>query len=121
MPKFMRDNFKNIFSDKVIKFSILSSIIIFLINIVLIVFLFPKLPPFIPFFNSMPWGEDRLAPVNIVFYFVAVFLLVVIINTILSAVLYSKYTFLSRILSITSFLFVCMGFLSFLQIIFSVF
>ncbi len=97
------------------------SVLISLIDAVVVIFLFSRLPPFIPFFNNLPWGVERLAPTNILFFFISTFFIVIIVNSILCSILYRKYTFISRILSMTLFLYVFLGSLSLLQIIFSVF
>lgn len=121
MPKFMREKLNRLFLDKLIKLSIALSIGIFFIEMILVFVFFPRFSPYIPFFNSMPWGEKRLADSTIIIVLLFVFFVVIIINTILSTLLYGKYLLISRILSITSFLFVFLGFLATLQIIFLVF
>ena len=99
---------------------VLSLFFIFL-EIILLVLFFRKLPPYIPFFNSMPWGGLRLADPKAMLYLLSSFIVVVIVNNFLGTILYSPYSLTSRILSITSLLFVFLGFLASVQIFILVF
>ncbi len=117
----MKERLKNASRDSVIRFSVIFSLVFIFLETVLILVFFGKLPPFIPFFNSMPWGESRLAPPNNFLYLFSSFIAVVILDNFLSAVFYKSYPLISRILSVTSLLFVFLGFLASVQIFILVF
>lgn len=117
----MKERFKKASKDSVFRFSIILSLFFVFLEVILIFLFFGKLPPFIPFFNSMPWGEARLAPPNTLIYFLCTFIAILLLNNFLSAVFYNSYPLISRILSITSLLFVFLGFLASVQIFILVF
>jgi len=92
------------FADKIVRRSSILSAILFILQTVYLCWTYIKLPPFVPVFNQMPWGDDRLGtrpeialPLFISFAF-AVF------NLLLLAKLYKKTPLVSRILSITTLL-----------------
>lgn len=117
----MKGNFKAAFSDKIITTSLNFSLFLMMISSVLIALFYTKLPPFIPFFNSLPWGGERLAPSYYLIFLPVFFVLILIVNSIISVRVYTSYTLLSRILSVNALLFVLFGFLALIQIIFLVF
>lgn len=117
----MKGKFKNLFVDSLIQLSVILSIIFLLIESVLLFTFFPKLSPYIPFFNSMPWGEDRLASSTSILFLPAVFVIVLLLNNFLGAFFYEKNPLITRVLSLSAFLFIFLGFLASLQIIFLVF
>lgn len=118
---FMKEKLKFTFSDNLIKYSIVLSILLLVGDIVVTLMFYPNLPPYIPFFNSMPWGEARLASPVAAIILCCIGIGVFSLNTVLSVLLYQKQPLLSRILSITSFLFMLLGLLATLHIIFLVF
>lgn len=117
----MKERFRKISGDNVIRFSIVSSLFFVFLEIILLILFFRKLPPYIPFFNSMPWGELRLADPKAMLYLFASFIVVIVVNNLVGTILYSPYSLISRILSITSLLFVFLGFLASVQIFILVF
>lgn len=117
----MRDNFKLLISDTIIRFSIFVSCILILLQIVIVVFFWGKAPPYVPFFNSQPWGEERLVSSGVIPFLPAVLFLVFLLNNVCSGILYKKHTLIARMLSINSFLFVFLGFLAYIQILFLIY
>ncbi len=117
----MKDKFKVIFSDQFTKLSFFLSIIFLLPLTASIIFSYSSLPPFIPFFNSMPWGEDRLMRSNIVIVLPVLVLAVFTINFMQAVFSYSKFVLVSRIIMFNTFLFLLLGLLAFLQILFLTF
>src|SRR3989344_7432741 len=114
----MKGKFKLFFSDNLLFVSSTSSFFVFMLTFFLVVIFYPHIPPFIPMFNSMPWGEQRLASSLVLFAFPFLFASVIVINSLLAFFLYSRYTLASRMLSMSSALFVFLGFFAFLQILF---
>lgn len=121
MQSFMKENFKHFISDRFIKVSVWSSVLLLVAQIMLIGITFLRLPPYIPFFNSMPWGEDRLSPSQIILFFPVILITIFLMNIFIGTALYKKYAFIARILVFNVLLFTLLGFFAYLQIIFLVF
>jgi len=117
----MRENIKLALSDNLIKISIATSSILIVTQVILTVLFVPKFPPLIPFLNSQPWGPDRLFPAAIAFLIPFSFIIIFLINNSASAIFYQKNTLAARILSFNALLFIFLGILAFVQIIFLVF
>jgi hypothetical protein len=83
---------------------------------VIIAISYPNLPPYIPFFNSLPWGTDRLFSSIVVIFLPVTFLIIIIINTLLSARLYTTHVLMARMISFNGLLVMTLGFLAYLQI-----
>ncbi|MDO8657933.1 MAG: hypothetical protein Q7K55_04285 [Candidatus Levybacteria bacterium] len=96
--------FKNIFSDKTLFWGFLSSFILILANFSYTLFSYINLPPYIPLYNQMPWGEKRLGEKPEIFLPVLIATFIFIFNMILVIFLYKKIPILARILCITGFL-----------------
>jgi hypothetical protein len=117
---FMKGNFKLVFADKITRISIIVSIVLVVIQTFLVLVFYSKLPPLIPFFNSRPWGEERLASSQAVFLLPVFSLVIFVINIILSAIFYKKNVLISRIIAFTILLFTFLSLISFIQILFLV-
>ncbi len=117
----MKDSFKEVFSDKIIKYSISAAEFLIVIQTLFILFILPKLPPLIPLLNSNPWGVDRLYPSWAILFIPLILVLVFILNNILSTIFYRTNTLISRILSFNCLLFTMLSLVAFGQIIFLVF
>lgn len=119
--KFMKGNFKTLFKDSFIKYSLMVSILFVVINSLIVFISYGNLPSYIPFFKSMPWGEERLAHNLYALFFPLGSLLVIVINYLLISLIYKKYTLVSRILSANAFLFCVLALVSYLQVILLIF
>jgi hypothetical protein len=75
------------------------------------VFYFFKLPPFIPLFNQLPWGMERLSEKIGIFLPLSLSWCFFIINSIIAAIIYEKMPLMSRIISVTSFLIALLTFI----------
>lgn len=117
----MRQKFRVLLSDQFIRFSLLLSLLFLIPLIVIILVTYTSLPPLIPFFNSMPWGEERLSYSNITIFLPVILLGVFIGNVLQAAFSYSKYVLVARIVLFNSFLFLLLGLLAYLQILFLTF
>jgi len=100
----MKEFINKINSDKVIKLSSYISLGLLLAHIIYIAFYYITLPPFIPLYNQMPWGEDRIGVKVEIFIPFVISISFFILNLILSVWNYEKMPLLSRILSITGLL-----------------
>lgn len=110
----MKEFFKDIAQDKTITLAYLINVVFIIATIVYILFSYAKLPPFIPIFNQLPWGEQRLGSQITIFIPVLVALLILVINTLISSSTYKEIPLISRMLAVTSLL---TGILTFLFII----
>lgn len=113
----MKKTINTVLSDNIMKLSTGLSFMVLLICTVLIAVLFSKLPPYIPFFNSLPWGTQRLFSSTVVIFLPIVFLFIIIVNNILSTYLYSQHALIARMVSFNGLLVVILGFLAYLQIV----
>lgn len=113
MLLFMKEFFKDIRGDKAISSAFFLNIISVIAAIAYILFFYGKLPPFVPIFNQLPWGEQRLGNQIAIFIPVGVSLLIFVINIFISALVYKKIPLISRMLAAISLL---TGILTFLLI-----
>ena len=100
----MKEFFKDIKSDKAIVPAFFINGIFIIVSIVYILFSYANLPPFIPIFNQLPWGEQRLGDTFTIFIPVLVALLILIINIFTSAFIYKKTPLVARMLVAVSLL-----------------
>lgn len=118
VQKFMKEKFNLMFSDQFVRISISLSFLFVLPLVFLIIYTYQNLPPLIPFFNSMPWGEERLYDSRIAIFLPIILLSVFLINIILSTIIYKQFVIISRIILFNCFLFLLLCLLSYLQILF---
>lgn len=109
----MKEFFKDIALDRTIIPAFLINGLFIIISIAVILLSYGQLPPFIPIFNQLPWGERRLGPTLAIFIPVSVAFLILIINMFTSTLTYKKVPLVARMLaaislltSILSFLFI---------------
>jgi hypothetical protein len=117
----MRNNFKILLSDSVIKIALYISVSIIVLQTILTGFFFNNLPPVIPFFNSQPWGEARLFNSWGILFIPVILLLGFCINAIIASLFYKMHALIARMIIFNGLLFVVLGFLAFLQIVLLVF
>lgn len=110
----MNELFKDIKQDKVILAGSLISFILIVTICIYILFHYGSLPPFVPLFNQLPWGNNRLGVKIMIFIPALVVFCISILNIFISSILYKRAQIMSRMLSVTSLL---ITFLSFLFII----
>ncbi len=110
----MKEFFKDIKGDKTIAFAYLINVFFIVATIVYILFSYGKFPPFIPIFNQLPWGEQRLGNTFTIFIPVLVALLILATNIFTSTSAYKKIPLVSRMLAAISLL---AGILTFLFVV----
>ncbi len=97
--------------DKLIlRLYVLASILL-VVTVAYILFSYSKLPPLLPVFNQLPWGEKRLSITPGIFIPSAIVFVTFIFNIFASAFVYSNSPLISRMLAITSFLTALLTFL----------
>lgn len=114
----MKELFKNIRNDRTTNFGFLSTLILTIVTLIFIVFSYRNLPPFIPIFNQLPWGEQRLGDTLSIFIPILVSILIFVLNIIMAVLVYAKIPLLSRILAATSLLITILSFLFIVKTIF---
>lgn len=88
--------------DKIVYYSSLSSLVTILLSSVIVGIFYRLIPPIIPLYNQMPWGETRLAAKSALFLLLALGFGIYILNLIILHYLYNSIPLLSRILSVTT-------------------
>lgn len=117
----MKEKFNLLLADQFIKISLSLSLLFIIPLIILIIATFSKLPPLIPFFNSMPWGEERLYTSRAIIFLPVILTIVFVFNLFLATGIYKKYALISRIVLFNCFLFLLLSLLAYLQILFLTF
>ena len=107
----MKDFFKEIGSDKTIIPAFFINGFFIIVSVIFILFSYGKLPPFIPIFNQLPWGEQRLTPTIAIFIPVLAALLILIINIFTASFIYKKIPLVARMLVAVSLLTSILAFL----------
>lgn len=111
----MKELFKYAKTDKIIKFSLQISGVLLFGQIIYTIFSYFSLPPLVPLFNQLPWGEERLGQKYEIFIPGILTLLFLIGNLFLINALYEKMPLVSRMLSITTLLVNVLSFIFTLQ------
>lgn len=86
----MKNLIKDLTRDKVTFSLFIISFLFFVLTFIIIILSFKNLPPFIPIFNQLPWGNGRLTPTLGIFIPMILFFIVFILNCIFSLFLYFK-------------------------------
>lgn len=110
----MKGLFKKVKADRIIKLCTYFSSGFLLIHLIYTSLFYRFLPPLLPLFNQMPWGEERLGTKIEIFLPFLVTLSFFSLNFFLTLWFYEKMPLVARILSITS-VFVCV--LSFIFVV----
>jgi hypothetical protein len=110
----MKDYFKDIIQDKTITSAFIANIFFVITSIIYVLFAYTKLPPLIPVFNQLPWGEQRLGVTTAIFIPIGVSFLILAINIFTSNSIYKNIPLISRMLAAISLL---VGILTFLFVV----
>ena len=76
--------------DNVAFYQFLLSIFVMLVSVIIIAISYHSLPPYIPIFNQLPWGNDRLVQTPGIFLPIALFLIFFVFNFIFTLIFYLK-------------------------------
>lgn len=118
---FMKNSFSFIFSDNIIKVTFYIAITLVIIQAIIVLFAFTKLPPLIPFINSRPWGQTRLFPSSSVLLIPTILIVVFVINNFLSVYFYKRNSLVARLLAFNALLFIALTLIALIQIFLLVF
>jgi hypothetical protein len=100
----MNGLFKLAINDKIVKYGMIISGSVILLEIIMIAIFYLSLPPLIPIFNQLPWGTQRLGSTIAFFIPTSLTLFFFVANFFIITLLHEKTPLLSRILSITTLL-----------------
>ena len=99
----MKDLFKLVQDDKILSRFFGFSFLTIVATALYAIFFFRNLPPVIPLFNQLTWGEQRLSPSLGIFIPDLLVLAILIVNFVLSTIVYRKTPLVSRMLAVTTF------------------
>ena len=100
----MKKYFKILKKDKLVIRLFIITFLILCFTFIFALFNYTKLPPLLPIFNQLPWGQSRLSITPGIFIPTILALSIFIINLLLAAFNYEKYPLLARLFAITAFL-----------------
>lgn len=100
----MNGAFKKVQADKIIRVAMGISLGLVVMHALYIAIHFLSLPPVLPLYNQMPWGETRLGSKFEIFIPLIITFSFFLFNYFLLAKLYTAMPLVSRILGITSLL-----------------
>lgn len=112
------NGFKEVLQDKLLLRASFLSFIIIIISLLSIIFYYQNLPPFIPLFNQMPWGEQRIAKTIWIFIIPGVSILFFIVNLIFAKYVYKAAPLVARLFSFATFLISVLSFIFILRTIY---
>lgn len=98
----MNARIKKLFADTIVLASFIAVIIILIAYIIFLLLTFQKLPPVVPLFNQVPWGEGRLATKMQLFLPFGIASAIVIINTGIVLFFSSDTPLVTRLVSLTN-------------------
>ena len=100
----MNATFKQVLNDKIIRWGMRLSLFLLILEILSVAIVYYSLPPFLPLFNQMPWGESRLGTNVEIFLPPIISGSFLLLNFFLLTRFYEGMPLVSRMLSITSLL-----------------
>lgn len=104
MLRFMNAFFKYFISDKTIFVGSIFSFLVILFTLFYILITYSHLPPYLPVFNQMPWGNARITTREYIFLPLLVSTVIFFSNFTLSFFIYTKIPLIARILIFTNLL-----------------
>lgn len=107
----MKEFFKDITGDKTAFLGLLATFVLTILSIIFIFFVYPSLPPYIPIFNQLPWGDQRLGQTQAIFIPVIAAVIIFFFNVSLSKFIYRKIPLAARMLIMTSLIVTIIAFL----------
>lgn len=107
----MKKFINNIVSDKLAFRGFLASLLFVLLTIIYILINFSKLPPLVPIFNQLPWGNDRLVSAIGIFIPTIIFAVIFCFNIVFTSIVYDKSPLIARIVAAVTLILAFMNFL----------
>lgn len=100
----MNDVFKILQNDRTVLFSLMAATMLTIAHAAILTLSYSSLPPFLPLFNQLPWGEERLGEKHLVFLPLALAASSLLGNSFLSTALYRRVSLVSRMSAVTALL-----------------
>lgn len=100
----MKELFKHIFTDRIITICFFCSLFFLLVTLASLIVAYRSLPFFLPLFNQMPWGEDRVGTREQLFIPFIIAIATFFGNFFLASSFNAKMPLVARIVSTTSLL-----------------
>jgi hypothetical protein len=100
----MKDLISTIGADRITRSATITAIVILFITLLYLIVFYNSLPPYLPLFNQLGWGDPRLAEKPWIFLLPTMTLFIIIGNAVLASVLYASMPLIARIISITALL-----------------
>jgi hypothetical protein len=100
----MKELFKHIKTDKIVKWGIILASSLLILQTLYLLLSYTSLPPYLPLYNQMPWGESRLGSKIEIFLPIIITVAFISVNIFFIVRLYTRMPLASRILSITTLL-----------------
>lgn len=91
-------------ADKIIRWGMTFSFILLLLQAGLLALFYLKLPPVLPLFNQLPWGDARLGATYEILLPLVITAVFFLFNYILLTKLYTTMPLVSRIIGVTTLL-----------------
>lgn len=98
----MKKFFKRFQQDKITYWGFIISFMFLIGSYAILVLVYNNLPPFLPLYNKMPWGYERIGKKNEIFIYLGLATLFFITNLIVVSNVYRKAALLARFLGITT-------------------
>lgn len=117
----MKKAILNLFNDKLVKICLMASFFLILLTTTITLVSKPFLPPYIPLFNSLPWGVDRLARPDFIYLIPLSLGVFFVLNTFICMTFYGKNALMSRILSFNSLVLSLLGLVAYIEIMITIF
>jgi hypothetical protein len=95
----MKRLINNIKADKLALRGFVISLLLTLFTVLYIVLNYQNLPPLIPIFNQLHWGNSRLVATSGIFIPVVIFTIIFIFNILFTSIVYSKNPLIARIVA----------------------
>lgn len=113
----LNDEFKR---DPFLRWSLLISLVIEVLSLIALFLSWKKLPPLVPLFYSLPWGEEQLAtPLTLLLFLLSGFF-ISLINLIVAYLVFSRSKFLAHILLAITVMSTCLICVTTVQILFMI-
>lgn len=114
----MKENILKIWKVKKFKLAVKTFLVFFISSLIIIILKFPSLPPEVPLYYSLPWGEEQLtSPLNLTILPLSS-LFAFLINFYLAGVFFEEEPWLSRLLILTGTAFSFLSLFTLIKIIF---
>lgn len=107
----MKNFINKLVSDKLAFRGFTISLILMLLTFIYTLISYHNLPPFVPIFNQLPWGNDRITPTLGIFIPTIVFAIVFFFNIIFTSLVYSKNPLIARIVAAVTIILALLNFL----------